>query len=838
MKRVLERLVMLAWLPLALLLASGTVAGANDHAALVLAATGKVLAVDAAGQTRALSRRAPVYVGDTVVTAEGAVAQLKFTDGSLLAMKADSQLRIERYSTREGSGVDAFGVSVLKGGFRSLTGAIGKRSPEEYRVGARVATIGIRGTDYEIDLDLDNGLGLGVWNGAIEACNDGGCLELGAGEPFRFGFVPIGGGAPEGRLSAPAGVGGGTVPPPQAAAGANGGGTTAEEDALAGGGVIGDGARNDGNLPFSPGTDISAVLNPILDPEPPVTPTEPIDPTDPTDPTDPVDTLRQSYPYVALGVGRASDSPLGSIYMAEYAALDYSAEPVPVPNGFRLIKGDQSAVWLAGADTLYPDDGTEPTTPVWWGLDWQIGHQDSTKAFALLAMPYASALDGEPLATAALAVGGQYVTPEVQSSMAGYMQLALSPNPYASAIWGSSMLHVLEGTGASGNDDTVDASLNLMVDFYTARATGSFSFSDAVGRWLVPVDGAFTTAGLSMTIAADAGAALFQPWQEASTYGATGSLAARFVGQTTVDGLVGAFRLTTDPVLSYGGPVQAAGVFVAEPYQLPARVDFPLHALAVSTTAGTALGDIYHAGFGVLDSTPSPVNPMVEEIYDYGFTVDGMSYLAMATDPTQVDGSVAEGWRVANQTLVGFVRNTTPEGMTYGDLVWGAPVPEAVFGVFGDYIHPEVVSALTGTMSFQLGVDSIDQPALRYAQDGVVATQSSAWLSLDVDFTQATASGGLYISDSVGDWNLQMNGAVASNGLNLSIVPGAGGSGSTYTLLGETVQDVTGSVGVIFAGKGTVDAVLGAFRAEAAAVPGLAGHTIHGAFIGTPYLPQ
>ena len=38
--------------------------------------------------------------------------------------------------------------SLLKGGFRSISGLIGKLNHDEYRVSTPVATIGIRGTDY------------------------------------------------------------------------------------------------------------------------------------------------------------------------------------------------------------------------------------------------------------------------------------------------------------------------------------------------------------------------------------------------------------------------------------------------------------------------------------------------------------------------------------------------------------------------------------------------------------------------------------------------------------------------------------------------------------------
>lgn len=816
MKPIIDQIMMHVWFPLAIVLASGMALGADSHAALILVSTGKVQAVDAAGKTRALGRRAPVFVGDTVVTGEQSIAQIKFTDGSLVAMKADSQLRIERYSTREGGGADAFGVSVLKGGFRSLTGAIGKRSPEEYKVGARVATIGIRGTDYEVDLDLDSGLGLGVWSGAIEACNEGGCLELGTGEPFRFAFVPIQGGAPEGRLEAPAGVGGGTLPAGPGAGGrASGGGGSSPQ-----GGADGLGDEGESLIVDAPGTSIGEVLNPVLGPEAP-------------------SDLRVSYPFVALGMARTPTSRLGDIHVAEFSAIDFAAEEQP--KGFRFMNAAQTTTWSADEATRYVS-GSPYEGPTWDIVGWRIGHADATPVFGLYAMSGATSFNGTPLLEESLAVIGQYVAPSVVSAQQGYLSLALSPNPYASAIWGSSVFHMVDGVSTAGDIDTIDASLKLDVDFHSATATGDLSFSDNTGRWKLVMDGGITSTGMNLAVTSGSGGSVYRPWQESVDYGVSGSLETRFVGGTTVDGMLGAFRVVTEPVATWEGAVRASGVFIAEPYQLPARTDFPLHALAVAATAGTALGDVYHAGFGVLDSYPSPVNPTVEEVYDFGFTSDGVNYLTQSSDPAASGEVLAEGWRVENQTLVGFVTSSGPLGFNHGDLVWGAPVGETAFAVFGDYTHPEVVASLTGTTYFSLGVDSIDQPALRYAQDGVVAKPSSASLSMSVDFTQLTASGYLSISDSANNWNLEMNGTVAGNGLALSIVPGVdgGSTGSVYQALGQTgapMQGVTGTASAIFAGASTVDALLGAFRAETVA-GALPAHSIHGAFIGTPYLPQ
>lgn len=90
--------------------------------------------------------------------------------------------------------------SLLKGGLRTITGAIGKRKPDAYQLRTTVATIGIRGTNYGVLLcqgDCQNlrnneghvpqdGLHLDVAQGAIGVTNSGGFKILSVGQ---FGFV-------------------------------------------------------------------------------------------------------------------------------------------------------------------------------------------------------------------------------------------------------------------------------------------------------------------------------------------------------------------------------------------------------------------------------------------------------------------------------------------------------------------------------------------------------------------------------------------------------------------------------------------------------------------------
>jgi FecR-like protein len=103
------------------------------------------------GSVRVLAERSSVSVGDVITTQRDSYAQLRFTDGGQVTLRPETQVRIETYAYEEGRPErDSFAMQLFKGGLRSLTGLIGKRTANRnaYRMVTSTATIGIRGTDY------------------------------------------------------------------------------------------------------------------------------------------------------------------------------------------------------------------------------------------------------------------------------------------------------------------------------------------------------------------------------------------------------------------------------------------------------------------------------------------------------------------------------------------------------------------------------------------------------------------------------------------------------------------------------------------------------------------
>ena len=178
----------------------------GEVAGRVIVSIGKCVARDPAGTERALKRRSPVYTSDTLVTGPGARAQVRFSDGSLVALRPDTEFRITEYHyTGQADGTEKGSYSLLKGGMRTISGVIGKKHKENYEVTTPVATIGIRGTDYE--LALGKGLSVAVWHGGITLKNDVARLDLGVQADYRFALVPSSGEPPKGLMTPPSNLG-------------------------------------------------------------------------------------------------------------------------------------------------------------------------------------------------------------------------------------------------------------------------------------------------------------------------------------------------------------------------------------------------------------------------------------------------------------------------------------------------------------------------------------------------------------------------------------------------------------------------------------------------------
>lgn len=123
---------------------------AAPEAGKVVTVAGRAAAATQEGDIRSLGRGGAVNSGDTVVTSSNSYVRMKFIDGASVILRPNSRFHIEDYQVAEKEEENRSFFNLVKGGFRAVTGAIGKRNRSGYRVRTAVATIGIRGTDYSM----------------------------------------------------------------------------------------------------------------------------------------------------------------------------------------------------------------------------------------------------------------------------------------------------------------------------------------------------------------------------------------------------------------------------------------------------------------------------------------------------------------------------------------------------------------------------------------------------------------------------------------------------------------------------------------------------------------
>ena len=180
------------WVGLLMLVVAAPAAWPAGVAGKVLFATGRADIVDAAGATRPMERGEAVRVGDELVTGQGR-AQIRLGDGSSYALEPFTRFRVDEYRYEAGLAARARRAifSLLKGGFRTITGAVGTRQEDNYRVRTQLADIGIRGTIYRAGLAIDaegkaSRLDVAVTRGRVFLTNDAGVLDI---PPGQSGFA-------------------------------------------------------------------------------------------------------------------------------------------------------------------------------------------------------------------------------------------------------------------------------------------------------------------------------------------------------------------------------------------------------------------------------------------------------------------------------------------------------------------------------------------------------------------------------------------------------------------------------------------------------------------------
>lgn len=94
-----------------------------------------------------------VFEKDTIVTHYKSSAGLIFKDNTRISIGSNSRFEIEKYLFIPEKNQEAFVTNLVKGSMECMTGLISKVNPKAFKVKAKTATMGIRGTHFIIKVD-------------------------------------------------------------------------------------------------------------------------------------------------------------------------------------------------------------------------------------------------------------------------------------------------------------------------------------------------------------------------------------------------------------------------------------------------------------------------------------------------------------------------------------------------------------------------------------------------------------------------------------------------------------------------------------------------------------
>lgn len=141
------------WLLAGLLaLAAGSVRSQAVRAGEVSFARGAAVAQSPGQAPRVMGRGLALREGDRLDVAEGGLAIVQMDDGTRMTLRPGTQLLVQRWRWQPESPGNSGLLALLRGGLRMIAGGVARQGPDALSIHTAVATIGIRGTDFEARL--------------------------------------------------------------------------------------------------------------------------------------------------------------------------------------------------------------------------------------------------------------------------------------------------------------------------------------------------------------------------------------------------------------------------------------------------------------------------------------------------------------------------------------------------------------------------------------------------------------------------------------------------------------------------------------------------------------
>ncbi|MFT3805170.1 MAG: FecR family protein [Burkholderiaceae bacterium] len=165
------------------------------EAGAVVASSGDTRLVRGGSIATPLRQGTVVYSGDRLVTGPRSRLELRFADDARIAIGPSSEFRVDEYYFEPAQQRSFF--TLARGVIRQVSGAIGKRNHDDYRLTTPTGVLAIRGTEFIAkerqcpkagcaEADEYPGLSVTVLEGRVVVANAAGNAEVPAGSAVRL----------------------------------------------------------------------------------------------------------------------------------------------------------------------------------------------------------------------------------------------------------------------------------------------------------------------------------------------------------------------------------------------------------------------------------------------------------------------------------------------------------------------------------------------------------------------------------------------------------------------------------------------------------------------------
>lgn len=126
-----------------------------------------------------LTDRMALLEGDEITTPSNGKIRLQLKDGTHISLANRTTFKLTQYRYNPAQATSDVRFKLVEGAFRAVTGAIGQQQTPRFEVETRVATLGIRGTDFWGGFIFSDALDVTMFSGkGVYIQNEQGMVEL------------------------------------------------------------------------------------------------------------------------------------------------------------------------------------------------------------------------------------------------------------------------------------------------------------------------------------------------------------------------------------------------------------------------------------------------------------------------------------------------------------------------------------------------------------------------------------------------------------------------------------------------------------------------------------